>query len=377
MDESTYLKFKTNQLLKGLEEEEIRTLFSYGKKVCVRTGDYLMQEGDEAKDLFFVLDGYLEIAKKDLETSEVYSIAQISPGDVVGEVALLDRGSRSASVVARQDAELISIPFSVFGSQMKDNDLLYKVFLSLIQNISSRLRQMSDKIFKSFQANILEYKNRLFLGRIFVINTCFICLYIYFLHILENVHYFNYLLDMRYYFSLPLTICFLSGMAYFVKCSQIPLKMFGLTTERWKKSLYEGFVFTLPLLVAIPFLKWAFIHFHILKGDEDSIFQWRVTTIPVLAYLLLVVPMQEFMARGGLQGMLAQLLTGKYRTFLAILVSSLLFGIVHLFLSVTVSLLSLLVSFYFGWLYARTPNLLGVCVAHAMVGIWGLGIVGF
>jgi hypothetical protein len=32
---------------------------------------------------------------------------------------------------------------------------------------------------------------------------------------------------------------------------------------------------------------------------------------------------------------------------------------------------------YFGWLYSRTHNLLGVWIAHALVGTIGLSIVGF
>jgi membrane protease YdiL (CAAX protease family) len=94
-------------------------------------------------------------------------------------------------------------------------------------------------------------------------------------------------------------------------------------------------------------------------------------------YILIVVPLQEFVARGSLQGPLEEFLSSKYKVLLAILVSNLLFSTMHLFMSLEIALLTFIPGVYFGWLYSRTHNLLGVWIAHAIVGTIGLSIVGF
>jgi len=97
----------------------------------------------------------------------------------------------------------------------------------------------------------------------------------------------------------------------------------------------------------------------------------------LLIYILIVAPLQEFLSRGGLQGPLEEFLSSKYKVPLAILVSNLLFSTMHLFMSLEIALLVFIPGVYFGWLYSRTHNLLGVWIAHALVGTIGLSIVGF
>lgn len=60
----------------------------------------------------------------------------------------------------------------------------------------------------------------------------------------------------------------------------------------------------------------------------------------------------------------------------AIFLSNLIFSTMHLFMSVNLALLIFLAGIYFGWLYSRTRNLLGVTLAHALLGAWWFWIIG-
>ena len=64
-----------------------------------------------------------------------------------------------------------------------------------------------------------------------------------------------------------------------------------------------------------------------------------------------------------------------HKAAVAVLVSNLLFSAMHLFMSLEIALLVFIPGVYFGWLYSRTHNLLGVWIAHALVGTIGLSIV--
>jgi membrane protease YdiL (CAAX protease family) len=74
--------------------------------------------------------------------------------------------------------------------------------------------------------------------------------------------------------------------------------------------------------------------------------------------------------------MLERLLTGKRRVISAIFTANLIFSAAHIFLAEAVAITVFIVGLYLGWLYSRTHNLLGVILAHCLVGVWGLSIVG-
>jgi membrane protease YdiL (CAAX protease family) len=89
-----------------------------------------------------------------------------------------------------------------------------------------------------------------------------------------------------------------------------------------------------------------------------------------------VTPLQELIVRGGLQGPLEVFLTEKNSTIKAIIVSNLMFATVHLFLGMDIAILVFFAGLYFGWLYSRHHTLIGVILAHGILGTWATMIIG-
>ena len=58
-------------------------------------GDILFREGDDGEEMFAVIDGELELQVAGR------AVDRVGPGAIVGEMALIDRSPRSATVVAR------------------------------------------------------------------------------------------------------------------------------------------------------------------------------------------------------------------------------------------------------------------------------------
>jgi len=54
----------------------------------------------------------------------------------------------------------------------------------------------------------------------------------------------------------------------------------------------------------------------------------------------------------------------------------LIFSTAHLFMSFQIGILVFVGGLYLGWLYSRTHNLVGVWVAHWLLGSWALSVVG-
>ena len=73
------------------------------KKKFVR-GDVIFKEGDEGTEAYIIRHGYVTISKDD--DGESVELATRGPGEIVGEMSLIDDCPRSASMTAKTDVEL-------------------------------------------------------------------------------------------------------------------------------------------------------------------------------------------------------------------------------------------------------------------------------
>jgi membrane protease YdiL (CAAX protease family) len=114
-----------------------------------------------------------------------------------------------------------------------------------------------------------------------------------------------------------------------------------------------------------------------------DLFSGRLSQYPLqsdylvqLAIYVVLIPVQEFIARGVFQGSLQEFLTGRNRTLKAILISNLLFSTFHLFVSPYFALASFLPGMFWGWHYSRQRSLIAVSASHVLIGVWALHLVG-
>jgi NTE family protein len=90
----------------GLSDELLQRLASEVREVRVRAGEWIMRAGETADSLFIVCSGRFEV----IDEGPPESLGRVlRRGDIFGELALLLEGTRTASVRARCDAELLEI----------------------------------------------------------------------------------------------------------------------------------------------------------------------------------------------------------------------------------------------------------------------------
>jgi membrane protease YdiL (CAAX protease family) len=169
----------------------------------------------------------------------------------------------------------------------------------------------------------------------------------------------------------------------------LPWAAYGITGEKWRESLRDGLLFAIPVVLVATALKLALVsrspsHAGLPIFDCIDTLTRELGSTPAairhfvlfnLAYVLVVVPLQELIARGLLQGLLERFIVSRHRILLAILISNLIFGVFHLYLSTTAAVATIVLGVYLGSIYVRTRNLIGVCVAHAIIGTWVLTVV--
>jgi CRP-like cAMP-binding protein len=86
-----------------LTDEELRRIATFANEDSVSTGATLIREGDYSNEMIAIESGTADVMR-DGET-----VASVGPGDVVGELGVLEKGMRNASVVATSAMRLIRL----------------------------------------------------------------------------------------------------------------------------------------------------------------------------------------------------------------------------------------------------------------------------
>lgn len=107
--------------------------------VMLRAGEALIKQGETGDSAYVVIKGEFEIQKQ--AGQSLIKIDVRNPGDVVGEMALLSRAPRNATVISRTDSETLRIPQEAFENLLMNSStaamaVLHWVMARLTQNES-------------------------------------------------------------------------------------------------------------------------------------------------------------------------------------------------------------------------------------------------
>ncbi|MBF0206115.1 MAG: Crp/Fnr family transcriptional regulator [Oligoflexia bacterium] len=122
------------------------------RKVVLKKGEVLIHEGTKGNNFFWLQEGALGVYKRCNNYRK--HIGDIYKGELVGEMAFLDREARSATVVAMSDCELIEIPGAKFDEIFSSLPTWYQ---ALIKTMLARLRRANNKL--ALYASELEEKS--------------------------------------------------------------------------------------------------------------------------------------------------------------------------------------------------------------------------
>ncbi|MBI4306863.1 MAG: cyclic nucleotide-binding domain-containing protein [Chloroflexi bacterium] len=105
--DSTIDFLKKVPLFAGLSDADLQTVCEAVQSVRLSTGELLFSEGEPGDRAYVVREGQLEVFKT--AAGRETTLSSRGPGDVIGEMAIIESAPRMASVRARSDAELLAI----------------------------------------------------------------------------------------------------------------------------------------------------------------------------------------------------------------------------------------------------------------------------
>ncbi len=133
----------------GLSEEESTELLSKIKISSVEKNIVLFQEGDMGRELYMILEGKVEVFKKDL-TGQEHTIMELEKGQAFGEMSLIDIQPRAAAIRTIEKCTLAVLSYNaVLDLYQQDIQLFTKIVLNLARDLSRRLRRM-DAIYVDY-----------------------------------------------------------------------------------------------------------------------------------------------------------------------------------------------------------------------------------
>jgi sulfate permease, SulP family len=145
-DEEKLLDLKDFRLFREFNEQEIAALAAYIGEISLKQGEKVFRCGDQGDELYLVRRGILRVLLP-LEGGKYHHLATIGQGGVIGELAFLDRGVRSADVEAKVDTDLYLLSRSRFNELARaDAAMGVQVFARLALSIAESLRQTDAEL---------------------------------------------------------------------------------------------------------------------------------------------------------------------------------------------------------------------------------------
>ena len=136
MSQDITTQLKNAIIFNGLSDEVLAALAQKASTRKLVKDDVLMRKGEPGDSLFLIHNGWVKIVTLDSKGDELI-INKCGPGETIGEIALLDRGPRSATVIALEDTEVLELKQDVFQNIL---DQRPDVSLAIIRSYSERLR---------------------------------------------------------------------------------------------------------------------------------------------------------------------------------------------------------------------------------------------
>lgn len=128
------LLVKRVDLFSGLSRDDVGKIFAKGMTVRALKEEVIFYKGTTGSQMYVVLVGKMGVYDGDRQ------IAQLPPGQMFGEMALVNREPRSATVKSEEDSVLFVLTESTFQNLLSKR-VAIQILLNIIRTLSTRLKQ--------------------------------------------------------------------------------------------------------------------------------------------------------------------------------------------------------------------------------------------
>ena len=134
----------SSAFLSTLHSSDLEALAERWSVRSYRRNELIIEQRDEGRDVFFVLDGGVRVTLFSAGGREV-AYRDLHPGDIFGELAAIDGKLRSASVIAIEATRAAQLSAAAFEEMVREHP---SFTWALLSHLSGLLRRMTDRVFE-------------------------------------------------------------------------------------------------------------------------------------------------------------------------------------------------------------------------------------
>mgnify|MGYP001772944763 CR=1 FL=1 len=129
-------------IFEELPERDLEKIAQLGTRKKFSKGNVILMEDEIGSALFIIIDGKVKVSRLD-ETGKEVILSILGPGEVFGEMSLLDGMKRSATVSSLTDTEVFIIYRDDFLNLLNQHP---QIAISLLKELTQRLRKADMQI---------------------------------------------------------------------------------------------------------------------------------------------------------------------------------------------------------------------------------------
>ncbi|OPY86057.1 MAG: cAMP receptor protein [Smithella sp. PtaU1.Bin162] len=138
-----------SKLFEGLRKWQIKKVVLLGRLLEKEAGEFVVRQGGEGKSMFLLLEGKAQVVGRDENTQKTMVFTELNPGDIFGEIALVEPGPRSADVKSLEPVKYLEIDME----GLKRIQRIYpriggRLFLNLSRILGQRLIRTNQLLLK-------------------------------------------------------------------------------------------------------------------------------------------------------------------------------------------------------------------------------------
>lgn len=125
-------------LFAGCSKKELAAIGRASDRLDLDDGATLTRQGESSREAFVILDGKAVVKRNERK------VGVLGPGDAIGELGLLDRGPRTATVIADGALQVLVIGPREFAALL---DQVPSIGRKMMQALSGRIRELDSKAY--------------------------------------------------------------------------------------------------------------------------------------------------------------------------------------------------------------------------------------
>lgn len=125
-------------LFASCSKKDLKRIVEVGDEASFKPGDRLVEQGQPGREAFIILKGAARVERSGRR------LANLGAGAMVGELALLDNGPRTASVICDTEVDVLVINQRNFHEILRDVPTLAQKILA---TLAGRVRELDKALY--------------------------------------------------------------------------------------------------------------------------------------------------------------------------------------------------------------------------------------